>query len=194
MRLIEGAKARAMAVAMSAAALTQVWPNAHAAEPTEAPKDAIKTSKRKRTGGEVAIVALRAAPTGEVAVRPPKRKLPPPTREELVENVIERAKAQLGEPYRWAAVGPDSFDCSGFTLYSWRAAGVELPHNSGAQRAATKPVPLSEAKPGDLVFAPGHVGMIIGKGKMIHSPRSGRTVEIAPLHSNAYGAGRVQIR
>ena len=46
--------------------------------------------------------------------------------------------AQLGKPYRYAAVGPDSFDCSGLTMFAWAAAGVRLPHSSAAQYAKEK--------------------------------------------------------
>ena len=46
---------------------------------------------------------------------------------------IEFARAQLGKPYQYAATGPDSYDCSGLTMMAWRAAGVSLPHYSGAQ-------------------------------------------------------------
>ena len=107
-----------------------------------------------------------------------------------VDLVLAVARRQLGKPYRWGGVGPASFDCSGFTAFVWKAAGVHLPHSSSAQRTATTAVPLHKMRRGDLVFAPGHVGMYVGGGKMIHSPRTGRTVEIAPLHSNAYAAGR----
>jgi peptidoglycan DL-endopeptidase CwlO len=103
---------------------------------------------------------------------------------------IATARAQLGKPYVWAGAGPSVFDCSGLTSFAWRAAGVELSHNSSAQQGETTPVPVDKMKPGDLVFAPGHVGMYIGGGKMIHAPHSGAYVEIAPLHSNMYAAGR----
>jgi cell wall-associated NlpC family hydrolase len=75
--------------------------------------------------------------------------------------------------------------------YVWRRAGVSIPRTSYQQRGALKHVSLKKMKPGDLIFSPGHVGMFIGNGKMVHSPRSGRTVSIDPIHSNAQIAGRV---
>jgi cell wall-associated NlpC family hydrolase len=72
----------------------------------------------------------------------------------------------------------------------WHAAGVNLPHNSWAQQDATKPVPVDKMQPGDLVFYPGHVGIYIGHGQMIHAPHSGANVEIAPLMPDLIGAGR----
>jgi len=104
--------------------------------------------------------------------------------------VLATARAQLGKPYQWAAEGPSSFDCSGLTLFAWHAAGVDLPHNSWAQQDVTKPVPIDKMQPGDLVFYPGHVGIYIGNGEMIHAPHTGANVEVAPLQDDIIGAGR----
>ena len=110
---------------------------------------------------------------------------------------VAYARAQVGDRYVWGADGPGSFDCSGLTLAAWRAAGVYLPHQSGAQYSATSRVSRSELRPGDLVFfySPiSHVGMYIGGGLMVHAanPRDG--VEVASLSgywSGVYvGAGR----
>jgi cell wall-associated NlpC family hydrolase len=103
---------------------------------------------------------------------------------------LATARAQLGKPYVYGADGPSSFDCSGLTMFAWHAAGVDLPHNSWAQQDVTKEVPVDKMEPGDLVFYPGHVGIYIGHGEMIHAPHTGANVEIAPLQSDIIGAGR----
>ncbi|MBW3589913.1 MAG: C40 family peptidase [Actinobacteria bacterium] len=107
---------------------------------------------------------------------------------------VETAYAQLGKPYRWGASGPDSFDCSGLTMYSWRRAGVSLPHSSRAQYSATKRVAREDLQPGDLVFFGSpihHVGIYAGDGKMIHSPETGKNVRIWTISRRDYaGAGR----
>lgn len=107
---------------------------------------------------------------------------------------VETAYAQLGKPYRWGASGPDSFDCSGLTMYSWRKAGVSLPHSSRAQYSATKRVAREALQPGDLVFFGSpihHVGIYVGDGKMIHSPESGENVRVWTISRRDYaGAGR----
>lgn len=107
---------------------------------------------------------------------------------------IAAAHQHLGKPYVWGGTGPGGFDCSGLMLTAWRAAGVELPRTSRAQFAALPRVPLNQMRPGDLVFSGyrsvNHVGMYLGDGMMIHAPRSGRRIEISPLHSNVIGAGR----
>jgi cell wall-associated NlpC family hydrolase len=79
-------------------------------------------------------------------------------------------------------------------MFVYGKAGVSLPHNSGRQFNSVERVPVEKMKPGDLVFSGGrsihHVGLYIGDGKMIHSPQSGRRVEVAPLRGNVRGAGR----
>ncbi|QIQ03096.1 C40 family peptidase [Streptomyces liangshanensis] len=94
------------------------------------------------------------------------------------------AYAAIGKPYVWGATGPGSFDCSGLTQAAWRAAGVALPRTTYTQINAGRRVSRAQLAPGDLVFfysGISHVGIYIGDGKMIHAPRTGSTVRIAPL-------------
>jgi cell wall-associated NlpC family hydrolase len=107
---------------------------------------------------------------------------------------VETAYAQIGKPYRYGASGPDSFDCSGLTMYSWGKAGVSLPHSSRAQYSATKRVDRGSLQPGDLVFFGRpihHVGIYVGNGNMVHSPESGERVRVWSMNRSDYaGAGR----
>ena len=101
-----------------------------------------------------------------------------------VAKVISYACAQLGDPYRWGASGPSRFDCSGLVLAAWGQAGVSLPHNAASQASAGRPVGRSDLRPGDVVFfyrPIGHDGIYIGNGLMIHAPRTGDSVKIAPV-------------
>ena len=94
------------------------------------------------------------------------------------------AKSKIGAPYRYGATGPHAFDCSGFVQYAWRKAGVRIPRVTTAQYRRIKPkVSWKDLRPGDLLFfnGKGHVGMYVGKGKMIHSPSSGKRVRIDKL-------------
>jgi cell wall-associated NlpC family hydrolase len=84
--------------------------------------------------------------------------------------------AQLGKPYVYAGAGPDTFDCSGLTMMAWAAAGVSMSHNSEAQYARFPRVPMDQLRPGDILWAPGHVGIYVGNGAVIHAPHTGDVV------------------
>ncbi|MEE1812101.1 C40 family peptidase [Streptomyces sp. BE133] len=90
----------------------------------------------------------------------------------------------LGRPYIWGANGPGGFDCSGLMQWAYAQAGVSLPRTSQAQRYAGRMVPLSEARPGDLVAYradAGHIGMYVGNGQVIHAPYPGAPVRYDPV-------------
>jgi cell wall-associated NlpC family hydrolase len=128
-----------------------------------------------------------AAPAATRAAAKKSTKLSKAARQRIkAGKAVSVAKKQIGDPYRWGASGPGSFDCSGLVMYSWRKAGVKLPRITGSQyRAVKKKVSWKNLKPGDLMFFSGfgHVGMYVGHGKMIHSPRSGTRVQINKLSS-----------
>ncbi|GAA2397722.1 NlpC/P60 family protein [Streptomyces coeruleofuscus] len=95
------------------------------------------------------------------------------------EKALAFARAQIGKPYVWGAVGPGSYDCSGLTQAAWKAAGVTLPRTTWDQVNAGTTVSLTNAQPGDLVFFYddlSHVGIYIGNGMMIHAPKPGTYV------------------
>jgi peptidoglycan DL-endopeptidase CwlO len=114
---------------------------------------------------------------------------------------VRWALAQLGDPYRWGATGPDSFDCSGLTSSAYAAAGVSIPRVSRAQWGAGLHVAVANLLPGDLLFYadnPGdpasihHVGMYIGNGLMVHAPHTGDVVRVASIWRESYaGATRI---
>ncbi|GAB2740310.1 NlpC/P60 family protein [Streptomyces bullii] len=99
-------------------------------------------------------------------------------------GAMAAAHSALGRPYVWGANGPGGFDCSGLTQWAYAQAGVSLPRTSQAQRYAGRQVPLSEARPGDLVFYGAdadHVGMYAGNGQVIHAPYPGAPVRYDPV-------------
>ncbi|QKW08689.1 C40 family peptidase [Streptomyces sp. NA04227] len=108
---------------------------------------------------------------------------------------IAYAYRALGKPYVWGATGPSSYDCSGLTLAAYRAAGVSLPRTSYSQINAGQRVSRGQLRPGDLVFfysGVSHVGLYIGDGKMIHAPKPGAPVRVAPIDQMPFaGAARV---
>ncbi|MCS0636350.1 NlpC/P60 family protein [Streptomyces sp. LP05-1] len=97
---------------------------------------------------------------------------------------VRAARSALGRPYVWGANGPSGFDCSGLMQWSYAQAGVGLPRTSQAQRNAGRQVPLSQARPGDLVTYrddASHVGMYVGGGRVVHAPYPGASVRYDPV-------------
>ncbi|MFD4723491.1 NlpC/P60 family protein [Streptomyces seoulensis] len=102
-------------------------------------------------------------------------------------RAIRYALDQLGKPYRWGAVGPASFDCSGLTSRAWARAGTPIPRTSQEQWARLPHVPLNALRPGDLVIyfpEATHVALYLGDGKVVQAPRTGDTVKISPIAAN----------
>ena len=91
------------------------------------------------------------------------------------EQVLGWAAKGVGTPYVHGGTSQSGWDCSGYTAWVYGKVGVNLPRQSGAQKAAGKVVSQSEAKPGDLIWHPGHVGIYAGGGQMYDagSPGSG---------------------
>jgi cell wall-associated NlpC family hydrolase len=108
---------------------------------------------------------------------------------------VSAAVSQVGKPYQWGAAGPNSYDCSGLTMWAWAHGGVSLPHNSGMQYSATTRISSSAVQPGDLLFYGSpihHVSMYIGNGQMVEAPYTGSQVRVVPMRtSDLVGAGRV---
>jgi cell wall-associated NlpC family hydrolase len=85
-------------------------------------------------------------------------------------KIVAVAKDQVGKPYRYGSPGPSSFDCSGLVSYAVkRATGETLPHSSKAQRNEGRKISASAAKPGDLVYTPGHIAIYAGGGKVVEA-------------------------
>ncbi len=160
-----------------------------------------KAILQKRVAEQQQLLARAVAQAARARrpARPPAQPIPVPVPVNLpvsgrAKVAVETAYAQIGKPYRWGGSGPDSFDCSGLTMYSWGKAGVSLPHSSRAQYSATKRVDRGSLQPGDLVFFGRpihHVGIYVGNGNMVHSPESGERVRVWPMNRSDYaGAGR----
>ena len=97
---------------------------------------------------------------------------------------VRAALTRLGDPYVWAAAGPDAFDCSGLVVWSFQQAGVALPHSSQALASGGQPVSLDQMQPGDVIsFFPdaSHVGIYVGDGRIVHASYDGVPVAVESL-------------
>lgn len=90
------------------------------------------------------------------------------------QKILAAAESQLGVPYVWGGSTPGvGLDCSGLTQYCYAQAGVSIGHNTEIQAGQLRHVPLSEAKPGDILYRSGHVAIYTGGDQYIHEPHTG---------------------
>lgn len=94
-------------------------------------------------------------------------------------SVVNRAYSQLGKPYQWSAVGPNSFDCSGLVSYCLTGSYSRL-GTTGTFMGWTR---VSNPQPGDICVNSHHCGIYIGGGQMIHAPQTGDVVKVSSVHS-----------
>jgi murein DD-endopeptidase len=140
--------------------------------------------------GNAAAAVARTTP----ARHAPKHSDPIPTVGERAATIALRA---VGVPYRWGGASPAAgFDCSGLVYWAYGRLGIELPHSSYALHELGRPVARSNMKAGDLLFFSGlgHVGIYIGRGRMVHAPHSGSRVEVVRLGQSSYGGRLVGVR
>jgi cell wall-associated NlpC family hydrolase len=133
-------------------------------------------------------VAVTTAVAGRSLQAPRDLPMPPGA----AGAAIQTALAQVGDSYQHAASGPDAFDCSGLTSYAYAAAGISLPHSSGAQSQLGTQVSRAELQPGDLVFfySPvSHVGLYIGNGMMVHARTYGSPVAVTSVDQRGFRFG-----
>ena len=137
-------------------------------------------------GEEEAASAPAPAPAPEPATSPE----PAPSRSgNAASTAISTAMGYIGTPYVWAGESASGLDCSGLTMVSYAAAGVDLTHSSRVQYGEGAQVPLDAVQPGDLVFWSSdgsqsgiyHVAIYLGDDMMIEAPTFGMTVRVTSM-------------
>ena len=106
---------------------------------------------------------------------------------ELIDNIESNAKSFLGTKYVWGATGPTQFDCSGFTQWVYRDAGINIPRVSRDQAKVGEYVSYENLRRGDMVFFDTkkhkkgivtHVGIYLGNGNFIHASSAAKKVVV----------------
>jgi cell wall-associated NlpC family hydrolase len=121
----------------------------------------------------------------------------PASKPTLGDRAATIALEAVGVPYRWGGASREGgFDCSGLVYWAYGQLGLELPHSSYALYGLGRKVPRSRLQPGDVLFFSGfgHVGLYVGRGRMVHAPESGRDVEVVELGGSYYGRSLVGAR
>ena len=96
-------------------------------------------------------------------------------------RLVNEAFKFLGVPYLWGGISPAGFDCSGLVRAVCSRYGLYIPRDTGEQIKTGIKITRDEIKAGDLLFFKRHVGLAIGKEKIIHASRGGGGVRINSL-------------
>ena len=97
-------------------------------------------------------------------------------------DAVEIAERLVGVPYRWGGRGGDGIDCSGLLQTALAFAGIAAPRDSDQQRVlGTEIAPGAPHRRGDLIFFPGHVGLMIDGERLIHANAHWMQVTVEPL-------------
>jgi cell wall-associated NlpC family hydrolase len=142
----------------------------------------------------VLAVSLLSAPAADAATK----------RQRKIHSALQVAHNQKGDPYRYGANGPASFDCSGLVYFAFRRAGFRMPRTSGQQANRVRRIRKRNMRRGDLMFFHNggrvyHVGIFTGwdghrRRRVLHSPRPGSRVHVQKVWTRQWYAGTLRRR
>lgn len=105
----------------------------------------------------------------------------------MADKAADTALTMVGKPYKYRGDSPAGFDCSGLVRYSYRAAGMDVPHGTKALRNVSRSISYNEIRKGDLLFflqegkKYSHVGIYVNDNLFVHATSTGKTVRIDTL-------------
>jgi len=155
------------------------------AEPAPAATPAADTTKDKAEAEETPAATQNESESESSSSTTTQAETPAPAASASASSVAALAMQYVGVPYVWGGSSPSGFDCSGLVSYVYAQFGVSLPHQSEGIRAAGTVVSASEARPGDVVWWPGHVGIYMGNGMMVDAANESLGVQYAAVYSGA---------
>lgn len=184
MPAVVGPKAGAInsANALSAIGFTVTTPSATAKSSPRVIKDIVLEEKQAKLAAEKRQAARASRSTTRIALS---------TAPQTASGIVGIAQSMFGVPYVYGGSSPSGFDCSGFTSWVYRQAGITIPRTASQQQAAARRV--ASPQPGDLVFfgyPAYHVGIYVSPGKMIDAQRPGTTVGYHSIWTTPSGYGR----
>ena len=162
----EQAAAEAQAQAEQAAAEAQAQAQAQA---EQAAAEAQAQAQAEQAAAEAQAQAAPAVSTEDGAAEATAVSAPAAAPQGVGSDAVAIGSNSLGTPYAWGGGAPGGFDCSGFVSYVYAQMGISLPHQSGDILNSGTVISASEARPGDILWWPGHVGIYAGNGQVLHS-------------------------
>lgn len=160
--------------------------------PAAQAQDQTKTTRHERTETKRERKMERKIQHKRTLIKNRKRK---------IRHGVHVALRQKGDPYRYGAAGPGSFDCSGLTMYAYKKAHLRLPRTSDGQARAVRRIGKKHMKRGDLVFFHNggnvyHAAIYLGRNNghrvILHAPYSGTRVRKERVWTSSWYAGTMR--
>ena len=143
-------------------------------KPAPAPKPVVTTTARTTTSRTTTRTATTTAATSTASSSVPASA--------FGSTIASIALRYIGVPYVYGGTTPSGFDCSGFTQYVYAQAGISIPRSSDAQRYAGTVVSYADARTGDLIWSPGHVGIYLGNGQHIAARNPDTPIYVSAIY------------
>jgi cell wall-associated NlpC family hydrolase len=95
--------------------------------------------------------------------------------------IVREARRFLGVPYLWGGISPAGFDCSGLVRALFGRYDIYLPRDTKDQIKMGRHIDRTEVRAGDLLFFKRHVGLALGRSRILHASVGGSGVRINSL-------------